>query len=83
MVQIVVLLTKGITWLVLFSFVIAGPLTYFIMANWLENFAYHDNIQLTPFIISLVFSLLIAWVTISIQTIRASLMNPVDTLRYE
>ena len=82
-VQIVVLLTKGITWLVLFSFVIAGPLAYFVMTNWLENFAYHDNIQLTPFIISLVFSLLIAWVTISIQTIRASLMNPVDTLRYE
>ncbi len=81
--QVVVLLTKGTTWLVLLSFVLAGPLAYYIMSGWLENFAYHDSIQIAPFVISLVFSLLIAWVTISFQTIRASLMNPVATLRYE
>ncbi len=81
--QMVLLLSKGITILVLFSFILAGPLAYVIMTGWLENFAYFDAIQSLPFIVSILFALGIAWITVSFQTIKASLMNPVDTLRYE
>ncbi len=81
--QVVVLLTKSTTWLVLISFAVAAPISYLIMEGWLENFAYHESIHWMPFAVSLAFSLLIAWITISFQTVKASLMNPVDTLRYE
>jgi len=81
--QIVFLLSKSITIMVILSFIIAGPITYIIMTGWLENFAYYDVVQSVPFIISIIFALAIAWLTVSFQTIKASLMNPVDTLRYE
>ena len=81
--QILVLLTRGITILVAVAFIIATPLSYYIMNLWLTNFVYVDSIQILPFIGAFGFAIAVAWITMSFQTIRASLANPVDSLRYE
>ncbi len=81
--QILLLLTRGFTLLVLVALLIAGPLAYFGMRLWLKNFAYYGDIQAGPFLIAGGIALLIAWLTISYQTLRAALSNPIETLRYE
>lgn len=82
-VQMVTLLSRGITLMVLLSFVIAGPLAYFIMDMWLANFAYKSAIPFGPFVIGITFAISVAWLTVSYQTLKASLTNPAETLRYE
>ncbi len=81
--QILVLLGTGFTVLVLIALLIAIPLAYYGMNIWLENFAYQDTISPWPFIAAGGLALFIAWITISYQTLRAALSNPVDTLHYE
>jgi putative ABC transport system permease protein len=81
--QLLYLLTSGFTVLVLISFLIAAPLAYWVMTKWLGNFAYTDQIHVTPFIVSIGLALLIAWATVSYQTIKAAMTNPVNSLRYE
>ncbi len=81
--NIIGLLTKDFTKWVILSFVIASPFAWYIMTNWLQNFAYHINIEWWIFVLAGVMALTIAWVTVSIQSIKAALKNPVDALRYE
>ena len=81
--EIVILLSKEFTKWVLIANAIAWPLAYFIMNNWLRNFAY--RITLTPwvFLVSGILALLIALLTVSIHAIRAATANPILSLRYE
>ena len=81
--EILVLLGKGFTMLVIISLILAIPLSYFGMELWLENFAYQGSIQVWPFIVAGLMALFIAWATICYQTIKAALANPVDSLRHE
>jgi putative ABC transport system permease protein len=81
--SIVLLLSKDFTRLVLLSFVIAAPVAWYMMKQWLQNFAYHIDIGAGVFIISGLLALLIAWLTVSYQSIKAALMNPVKSLRNE
>ena len=81
--QILALLGKGFTILVLIAAAIAAPVAYFGMAQWLEGFAYAGPIQWSPFVIAAGFGLLIAWATIGYQILKAARANPVDSLRYE
>jgi len=53
------------------------------MTKWLQNFAYKADIGIFTFIISGCFALLIAIITVSFQTIKTALSNPVDALKYE
>ena len=76
------LITKFIKW-VLMADIIAWPLAYFFMNNWLKNFAYRTDMSIWIFIISGLTALAIALLTISYQTIKAATSNPVDSLRYE
>ncbi len=71
-----------IRWIIIANF-IAIPLIYFYMNDWLNNFAYRTNIELSVFLISLIVSLVIAFVTVSSQTIKAAIRNPVHALRTE
>jgi hypothetical protein len=71
------------TKLVLIGFVVAAPLAYYAMNKWLQAFAYRTEIGLGVFVLSGLLALLIAWVTVSYQSIRAALANPVESLRYE
>ncbi|MEP2771049.1 MAG: ABC transporter permease [Fulvivirga sp.] len=81
--QILILLTKGFTVLVIIALVIAIPVAYFGMDRWLDNFAYQGDIRIWPFLAAGCFALGIAWVTVTFQTLRAARSNPVDSLRYE
>ena len=68
---------------VLISNIIAWPAAGYIMSKWLENFAYRITLSWWMFAIAAALALLIALLTISFQTIKAALRNPVDSLRYE
>jgi putative ABC transport system permease protein len=81
--SIVGLLSKDFLQLVGLAFVIAAPLAWFVMDRWLEGFAYKTDIRLWIFIAAALLSALIALATISFQSTRAALMNPVKSLRSE
>ena len=80
---IVNLLSKEFLKLVLISFVIAAPVAWYFMHDWLKDFAYRISISWWIFILSGILALLIAVVTISFQAIRAAMANPVRSLRTE
>ncbi|HMK18501.1 MAG TPA: ABC transporter permease [Chitinophagaceae bacterium] len=82
-VQIVSLLSKDLLSLVLIAFIIATPLAWLAMNNWLQDFAYRTNISWWVFAACGVSMLLIALVLLSIRTVRAALTNPVKSLRTE
>ena len=81
--RIFVMLTAEIMKWVLIGNLIALPLAYYFMKQWLEGFAYPVDIGWVTFVSALFISLLVALVTVSYQAIRAALMNPVRALRYE
>lgn len=81
--QIVVLLSKNFTFLVLISFAISGPIAWYAMNRWLDSFAYHDTIGYGIFALAIFIALLIALVTVSYETIKAAMANPVDSLKSE
>ena len=82
-VQIVSLLSKDLLSLVLIAFIIATPLAWLAMNNWLQDFAYRTNISWWVFAACGISMLMIALVLLSIRTIRAALTNPVKSLRTE
>lgn len=81
--QITSLLSKDFLVLVLVAFVIATPVAWYFLNQWLENFTYRITITWWIFPLAGVVVLFIALATISVQTIRASLANPVKSLRTE
>ncbi|MGB6338665.1 MAG: FtsX-like permease family protein, partial [Candidatus Aminicenantaceae bacterium] len=80
---IIFLFTKQFTLWVLAANIIAWPVAYFAMNKWLENFAYRTNLGVGTFVLSALLALAIAFLTVSFQSIRAAVANPVDSLRYE
>lgn len=80
---IVLLLTKDFSRCILYATLIAWPLGYLVMNSWLSNFAYRTKIGFSILIFSSALALFIALLTISYQSIKAALANPVDSLRYE
>ena len=80
---IVFLLAKEFTRWVLIANLIAWPLAWFAMRSWLQNFVYQTNMNLFIFLGSGVVALIIAFLTISIQTVKAASINPVEALKYE
>lgn len=82
-VGIVALLSKDFLKLVLLSVLIASPLAWYFMNNWLRDFAYHINIGWGVFVAAGVIALLIALITVSIQSVKAAIANPVESLRTE
>ncbi len=80
---IVMLLGSAFSRWVLVANLIAWPAAYLLMNRWLENFAYRTGINWAFFVVSALMALVIAWITVSWQTIRAARANPVDAIRYE
>jgi len=80
---IVYLLSGEFTKLVFTSTLIALPISYFMSAYWLNEFAFRIELKLWFFISAGMLALLIAWVTVGIQTIKAARINPVNNLRTE
>ena len=81
--NITLLLSKDFTKLVIIAFGIAIPVAYFVMQKWLEGFAYRTDISPWIFLLAGAGALLIAWLTVSWQSLKAALANPVDSLRSE
>jgi putative ABC transport system permease protein len=80
---IVVLFVNQFIWLILIAFVIAAPVAWFAMDKWLQEFAYHISIGPAIFGVAILITLIIAGITISYQSIRAALANPVKSLKTE
>lgn len=81
--SLVTLLSKEFLLLVAIALLVAAPLAYYGMQQWLNNFAYHTPVHWWIFGLTAGITLLIAFVTVSIQAIRAALVNPADRLRGE
>jgi putative ABC transport system permease protein len=81
--NIVALLGREFVLLVLIAFVIASPIAWFVMAEWLQTFAFHIPLNVVPFAITGVGALLIAIVTVSWRTILVAKANPINSLRDE
>lgn len=80
---ITALLSKDFLKLVGIAIVIASPLAYYAMNLWLQNFAYHIEISWWMFVMAAILAVFIALATISFQSIKAALMNPVKSLKSE
>jgi putative ABC transport system permease protein len=81
--SIAALLSKNFLKLVVVALIIAMPLTWYLMHTWLQSYAYRINIGWQVFAIISLLSLLIAFITVSIQAIKAAIANPVKSLRTE
>lgn len=81
--QIVLLLSGDFIRLVLIAFVISTPIAWWAMNRWLDNFAYRTSISWWIFALSLLSIVLASIITLSIQTIKAAMANPVKSLRTE
>jgi len=80
---IVALLSKDFIRLVLIAIVLASPIAWYMMNRWLEAFAYRIDIQWWMFALGAVLAVIIAFATVSVQTVRAAMANPVKSLRTE
>ncbi len=80
---IVALLSKDFLKLVLIALILASPLAYYFMEQWLENFAYRIDIRWWIFALAGVIAVAVAFLTVSFQSVKAALANPVEALRNE
>lgn len=81
--QVVFLLSKEFLIMVGIALLIATPITWFAMHSWLQEFAYRIDISWTTFVLAGIIALVIAFITVSFESIKAALMNPVKSLRSE
>lgn len=77
------LLSKEIVTLILVANLLAWPIAWYFMSEWLGTFAYHINMNIVAYLLSAVAAIALALLTVSTQTIKAARTNPSTTLRYE
>ncbi len=81
--NILYLLGKDFLTLILLANLCAWPVSWLLMSRWLQNFPYRMDLSWTTFVLSGLLSLLVTFVTVSFQTLKASLSNPINSLRNE
>lgn len=81
--SIIFLLSREFTKLILISLIVAVPITWYGMNNWLDDFAYRIDISPMTFLISGFGAIFIGWITVSYQSFKAAIVNPVKSLRAE
>jgi putative ABC transport system permease protein len=81
--SVVLLLSKEFVKLILIAFIIAAPLAWWGIDAWLSTYTYRTNIGFEVFLLAGLVAFLIAWLTMSYQSIRAAMSNPVNSLRSE
>ncbi|HWJ27565.1 MAG TPA: hypothetical protein VNS32_13555 [Flavisolibacter sp.] len=69
--------------LILLAFLIAVPVAWFLMSHWLEDFVFRINIGVGVFLLAVVSSVVIAWITVGYKSVKAALSNPIKSLRTE
>ncbi|HTF20780.1 MAG TPA: ABC transporter permease [Chryseolinea sp.] len=81
--EITILLSKNFALLIAIAFVIASPVTYWLLLKWLDSFAYRIEINPLLFVLGGLMAMSIALLTISYHTIRSAMANPAKSLKYE
>ncbi|MEO6491180.1 MAG: ABC transporter permease [Ferruginibacter sp.] len=81
--NIVYLLSKEFSLLILIAFIIATPIAYYIMKQWLQNYSYRIELGPAVFLFAVVGSIIIAWITVGYRAVKAAMANPVKSLRTE
>lgn len=81
--NITLLISKEFLWLIISANIVAWPLAYYAMSQWLSGFAYSTTISIWLFVSAGFLAVLIALLTVSYQSIKAALQNPVKSLKYE
>jgi putative ABC transport system permease protein len=69
--------------LVFIALIIASPLAYYLMEQWLQDFVYRINIPIWVFILAGVLALVVAFLTVGFQSMKAALGNPVKAIKTE
>jgi ABC-type antimicrobial peptide transport system permease subunit len=81
--SVVFLLSKKFTALILIAVIIAVPVAWFAIDSWLKSFAYRVNADWIIFLAASLAALVIAWITVSYESIKAAIANPIKSLRTE
>lgn len=81
--SIVYLFSREFTVLIIIAFLIAAPVGYYFMNQWLGDFHYHISIGVGVFALAIASSVVIAWITVGYKAVRAALVNPVKSLKTE
>jgi putative ABC transport system permease protein len=81
--NIVSLLSKDFLFLVVIAFIVASPVAWYFMNQWLQNFAYHVGFSWWVFLLAGATAMLVALITVSFQAMKAAVANPVKSLRAE
>jgi len=81
--NIVYLLSKEFTLLIIIAFAISAPVAYYIMHKWLQNYTYRIQLGVSIFLLAIIGSIIIAWITVGHRAIKAAVANPVKSLRTE
>jgi putative ABC transport system permease protein len=81
--NIVLLLSREFTVLIMIAFLISCPIAWYLMQQWLQQYSFRIDFGIGFFALTIVLSLLIAWATVGYSAIRAALANPVKSLRSE
>ena len=81
--SIVMLFSKEFTILIFVAFLAAAPVAWWLMSKWLDNFVFKIDMNVWIFIMAIVVSIVIAWITVGFKAIRAALANPIRSLRNE
>jgi len=81
--NLIVLLLKDFTRLVLIAIVLAVPLVWWLMNNWLQNFSFRVTINPVVFVVTGISLVLMCWVTLSFLTMKTARVNPAETLKSE
>ncbi|MFC2128902.1 ABC transporter permease, partial [Bacteroidota bacterium] len=81
--NIIILLCTQFIRLVLIANIISWPIAYLFIKKWLQNFVYHVDQEIDIYLLTILLSVLLALITVGSQSLKASRLNPSDTLRYE
>ncbi|NQZ78750.1 MAG: ABC transporter permease, partial [Ekhidna sp.] len=81
--RIIALLSKDFLMLFFIALIISVPLSWYVMNNWLDGFAYRITLGVDVFVIAAAVNLFVSFITMSFKTVRAAMANPVESLRDE
>lgn len=81
--NIIYLFSKEFTVLIIIAFMVAVPIAYYLMNSWLENFVFRIGIGPGVFVLAILASVLVAWLTVGYKSVKAALTSPVENLRSE
>jgi ABC-type antimicrobial peptide transport system permease subunit len=77
------LFSKEFSVLIGIAFLISVPIAWYFMHGWLKNFAYRIDLGIGVFVVTIITSLLIAWLTVGYRAVKAAITNPIKSLRTE